>query len=132
YQMGLQLRNYGANIYIVDLLGLAVLREFGPLLTAIMVAGRTGSAYTAQLGIMKINQEIDALDTMGVTPAELLLLPRVIGLIIALPLLAMWANVFGVLGGMVMANNMLNITWYDFLQRFPHVIALKTLLIGLG
>lgn len=132
YQMGLQLRNYGANIYIVDLLGLAVLREFGPLLTAIMVAGRTGSAYTAQLGIMKINQEIDALNTMGVTPAELLLLPRVIGLIIALPLLAMWANVFGVLGGMVMANNMLNITWYDFLQRFPHVIPLKTLLIGLG
>jgi phospholipid/cholesterol/gamma-HCH transport system permease protein len=132
YQMGLQLKNYGANIYIVDLLGLAVLREFAPLLTAIMVAGRTGSAFTAQLGMMKINQEVDALNTMGVTPAELLLLPKIIGLFIALPLLTMWANMFGVLGGMVMANISLNITWYDFLHRFPTVIPLKTLLIGLG
>lgn len=132
YQMGLQLRNYGANIYIVDLLGLAVLREFGPLLTAIMVAGRTGSAFTAELGMMKLNQEIDALDTMGVTPAELLLLPRIFGLLVALPLLTMWADIFGILGGMVMSNNMLNITWYDFIQRFPRVIPLKTLLIGLG
>ena len=67
YQMGLQLRNYGANIFIVDLLGLSVLREFGPLITAIMVSGRTGSAFTASLGMMKLNQEIDALDTLGVT-----------------------------------------------------------------
>lgn len=132
YQMGLQLKNYGANIFIVDLLGLAILREFGPLLTAIMVAGRTGSSYTAQLGMMKINQEIDALNTMGVTPAELLLLPRILGLVIALPLLAMWSNIFGVFGGMVMANNMLNITWYDFLHRFPLVVSLKSLLIGIG
>lgn len=132
YQMGLQLKNYGANVFIVDLLGLSILREFAPLLTAIMVAGRSGSAYTAQLGIMKINQEIDALDTMGVTPAELLILPRIIGLMITLPLLTMWANIFGVLGGMVMSSNMLNLTWYDFLQRFQHVIGLKALLIGLG
>lgn len=131
YQMGLQLRSYGANIYIVDLLGLSILREFAPLLTAIMVAGRTGSAYTAQLGMMKINQEIDALYTMGVTPGEMLLLPRIVGLVISLPLLTMWADIFGILGGMVMANSMLNISWYDFLTRFPHVIPLKTLLIGL-
>lgn len=132
YQMGLQLKNYGANIYIVDLLGLSVLREFGPLLTAIMVAGRTGSAFTAQLGIMKINQEIDALDTTGVTPAELLLLPRIIGLVVVLPLLTMWANIFGVIGGMVMANNLLDITWVEFLRRFPDVIPLRNLFIGLG
>ncbi len=132
YQMGLQLQNYGANIYIVDLLGLAILREFGPLLTAIMVAGRTGSSFTAQIGMMKLNQEIDALDTMGVTPGELLLLPRIVGLFIALPLLTMWSNVFGILGGMVMANNMLNISWHDFLQRFPSVIPLKTFIIGMG
>jgi phospholipid/cholesterol/gamma-HCH transport system permease protein len=132
YQMGLQLKNYGASIYIVDLLGLSVLREFGPLLTAIMVAGRTGSAYTAQLGMMKINQELDALDTMGVTPAELLLLPKILGLVITLPLLTMWANIFGIFGGMVMASNMLDISWYDFLHRFPHVIPLKTLLLGLS
>lgn len=132
YQMGVQLRTYGANIYIVDFLGLAILREFGPLLTAIMVAGRTGSAFTAQLGLMKINQEIDALDTMGVTPAELLILPRITGLFIALPLLTMWSNIFGIIGGMIMANNMLNITWYDFLHRFSQVIPLRTLIIGLG
>lgn len=132
YQMGLQLRNYGANVYIVDLLGLAILREFAPLLTAIMVAGRTGSSFTAHLGIMKINQEIDALNTMGVTPGELLLLPRIFGLLIALPLLTMWANIFGIMGGMMMANSMLNISWHDFVVRFPHVIKLKNLMIGLG
>ena len=75
-----------------------------------MVAGRTGSAFTAELGMMKLNQEIDALDTIGVTPDELLLLPRIIGLLIALPLLTIWADIFGVIGGMVMANNMLDIT----------------------
>lgn len=132
YQMGLQLRNYGANVYIVDLLGLSILREFGPLLTAIMVAGRTGSSYTAQLGIMKITQEVDALNTMGVTSGELLVIPRMLGLLIALPLLTMWSDIFGVVGGMLMANNMLGISWYDFLHRFPQVISLKALLIGLG
>lgn len=132
YQMGLQLKNYGANIYIVDLLGLSITREFAPLLTAIMVAGRTGSAFTASIGMMKLNQEIDALDTMGVTPAELLLLPRILGLLIALPLLTMWADIFGVFGGMVMSNNMLGISWYDFLHRFPHVIPLRSFIIGIG
>lgn len=132
YQMGIQLRTYGANVFIVDFVGLAVLREFGPLLTAIMVAGRTGSAFTAELGAMKINQEIDALNTMGVTPAELLLLPRLIGLFITLPLLAVWADIFGVLGGMMMAKNMLSLSTHDFLLRFQHVIPLKTLLIGVG
>jgi phospholipid/cholesterol/gamma-HCH transport system permease protein len=132
YQMGLQLKNYGANIFIVDLLGLSILREFGPLITAIMVAGRTGSAFTAQIGMMKLNEEVDALDTMGVTPGELLLIPRIVGLFIALPLLTIWADIFGVIGGMVMSNNMLGITWVDFLERFPKVIPLKTLFIGLG
>lgn len=132
YQLGLQLRNYGANIFIVDLLGLSIFREFSPLLTAIMVAGRTGSSFTAQLGMMTINQEIDALDTMGVTPGELLILPRILGLFISLPLLTMWADMFGVFGGMVMANSMLNITWHDFLTRFPNVIPLRSFLIGIG
>lgn len=131
YQMGVQLRNYGANVFIVDLLGLSVLREFGPLITAIMVAGRTGSSFTAQLGIMKINQEIDALDTMGVTSSELLLLPRIIGLAIALPLLTIWADIFGIIGGMFMANNMLDIGFYNFIHRFEQEIPVRALLIGL-
>jgi len=132
YQMGIQLRTFGANIFIVNLLGLSILREFGPLITAIMVAGRTGSSFTAQLGIMKINQEIDALNTLGVTPAELLLLPRIVALTIALPMLTIWADAFGVLGGMVMAQNMFNITFADFLQRFQQEIPIRNLIIGLG
>lgn len=132
YQMGNELQKYGANIFIVDLMGFSVLREFGPLLTAIMVAGRTGSAFTAQLGIMKINQEIDALDTMGITPEQLLLLPRLIGLIVILPLLTIWADIFGIIGGMVMAQNFLNITWHEFLNRFQNEIPLRNLMIGLG
>lgn len=132
YQMGLQLRNYGANIYIVDLLGLSVLREFAPLITAIMVSGRTGSAFTASIGMMKLNQEVDALDTLGVTPSELLIIPRILGLFIALPLLSMWSDIFGVLGGMVASNAMLGITWQDFLARFPQAIPLRSFLIGIG
>jgi phospholipid/cholesterol/gamma-HCH transport system permease protein len=81
---------------------------------------------------MKINQEVDALNTMGITPGELLLIPRVMGLVIALPLLTMWSNIFGIIGGMVMANNMLDVSWYDFLQRFQQSIPLRTLIIGLG
>lgn len=132
YQMGLQLRKFGANIFVVDLLGLAILREFGPLLTAIMVAGRSGSAFTAQLGIMKINQEIDALNTMGVTPIELLLLPRIAGLFIVLPLLTIWSDIFGIFGGMLMSQNMFDISWHDFLSRFQREIPLRSLIIGLG
>jgi len=132
YQMGIQLRTYGADIYIVDLLGTSVLREFGPLLTAIIIAGRSGSAYTAQLGTMKLNEEIDALTTMGLVPMELLTMPRLIGLVIALPLLTIWANFFGVFGGMVMAKSMLHINFHAFLMRFQQQVSLTSLLIGLG
>jgi phospholipid/cholesterol/gamma-HCH transport system permease protein len=132
HQMGLQLKNYGANAYIVDFLGYAALREFGPLITAIMVAGRTGSAFTAQLGTMKINQEIDALDTMGLTAAEVLILPRLTGLLLALPLLTMWADIFCIIGGMVISKSLLGIASGEFLMRFQHQIPMSYLLIGLA
>jgi phospholipid/cholesterol/gamma-HCH transport system permease protein len=132
YQMGFQLKNFGATLFIIDLLGLAILREFAPLLTAIMIAGRSGSAFTAQLGMMKIKEEIDALSTMGVLPSQLLILPRIWGLLIALPLLTVWADIFGLLGGMAMTHNMLNISYTDFLQRFPKVVSLSSLIIGVG
>lgn len=132
YQMGNELRQYGANVFIVNLIGFSILREFGPLLTAIIVAGRTGSAITAQLGLMKINRELDAINTMGITSAELLLLPRLIGLFIVLPLITIWADIFGVLGGMLMAKNVLSITLHEFIIRFGHEIPLRALLIGLG
>jgi phospholipid/cholesterol/gamma-HCH transport system permease protein len=132
YQMGFQLKNYGATLFIIDLLGLAILREFAPLLTAIMIAGRSGSSFTAQLGMMKIKEEIDALSTMGVLPNQLLILPRILGLTITLPLLTIWADIFGILGGMAMTHSMLHIGYIDFLRRFPKVVELSSLVIGIG
>jgi phospholipid/cholesterol/gamma-HCH transport system permease protein len=131
YQTGLQLKIYGANIFIIPLLGIAVLREFGPLIAAIIVVGRTGAAYTAQLGLMKVNEEVDALRTMGHSPAEFLVIPRILGLLVALPLLTVWADIFGILGGMIMSKNLLSINYYDFLSRFPSEVTLTTFNIGL-
>ncbi|MAZ39428.1 MAG: hypothetical protein CMF49_04845 [Legionellales bacterium] len=130
YQVGAQLQSYGATIYVVDLLGLSLLREFAPLLTAIIVAGRSGSAFAAQIGTMKLNEEVDALKTLGVSPVEILVLPKVLGLLIALPLLTILASCFALLGGMVMSKMMLGISLIDFLARFGDVIKLKTLLLG--
>lgn len=131
YQMGLQLKTYGANIYIVNLSGMAILREFGPLITAIIVAGRTGSSFTAEIGLMKVNEEVDALETMGLSPIARLVLPKLFGLIIALPLLTVWADLFGVFGSMVMAKGMLGVNYVDFLNRFPTVIMLSDYMTGL-
>lgn len=131
YQIGLQLKTYGANIFIINLLGLAILREFGPLITAIILTGRTGSAFTAQLGLMKANEEIDALSTMGLSPTEFLVLPRIFGLMICVPLLTVWADAFGTLGGMFMSKAILDINYLDFLQRFPGSVTLTTFMIGM-
>jgi phospholipid/cholesterol/gamma-HCH transport system permease protein len=131
YQMGLQLSTYGANTFIAYLSGMAVFREFAPLITAIIVAGRTGSAFTAQLGSMKINEEIDALLTMGLSPTELLVLPKVLGLLIAFPLLIFWSDIFGILGAMIMANNMLGIGFLDFLQRLRDSVGISQFNLGL-
>ena len=132
YQAGIQLRDFGANIFIADLIGISVLREFGPLLAAIIVAGRTGSAFTAEIGTMKVTDEIDALRTMGVSPMEFLALPKVLALVIVLPLLTVFANVLGVAGGMAMAQSMLEVTPYDFLDRFVDAVDLSDLLTGIG
>ena len=99
YQGADQLRRFGAEIYTVNLLGIAILRELGVLLTAIIIAGRSGSAFTAQIGTMQVNQEIDALRTLGLDPVEVLVLPRVFGLMLTLPLLAFYADFMGLLGG---------------------------------
>lgn len=131
YQMGLQLATYGANIFIAYLSGMAIFREFAPLITAIIVAGRTSSAFTAQIGSMKINEEVDALLTMGLSPTELLVLPKVLGLLIVFPLLIFWADIFSVLGAMIMANNMLDIGFDDFLMRLKDSVGLSQLMLGL-
>jgi phospholipid/cholesterol/gamma-HCH transport system permease protein len=131
YQMGLQLQTYGANSFIAYLSGMAIFREFAPLITAIIVAGRTSSAFTAQIGSMKLNEEVDALLTMGLSPTELLVLPKVLGLLIVFPLLIFWADVFSILGAMMMANNMLSINFIDFLQRLKESVGLSQLNLGL-
>ncbi len=131
YQMGVQLETYGATIYVVDLLGISILREFGPLLTAIIVAGRTGSSFAAQIGTMKLNQEIDALNTMGLSSTELLVMPKISGLVIALPLLSILSMCAGIFGGMIMAKLLFSITYMDFLDRFGKVIELKMLVLGM-
>lgn len=131
YQVGVQLRSYGANVFVVDFLGIAILREFGPMLTAIIIAGRTGSSYAAQIGTMKLTEEIAALQTMGLSPIEVLVLPRMTALLVALPLLVILSEVMGLMGGMIMAKTMLSIEFKDFLHRFSYAIDLQTFLIGL-
>lgn len=132
YQGSEQLRAFGANIFIVDLVGISLLREIAPLVTAILVAGRSGSAYTAQIGTMRVTEELDALRTLGISPMSLLVLPRALALVIALPLLTVFADVVGVFGGMLIAWNRLGITFTEFLHRFEYAIALRHYLIGIG
>jgi phospholipid/cholesterol/gamma-HCH transport system permease protein len=127
-----QLLRYGANIFIVDLVGLSMLRELAPLMTAIIVAGRSGSAFAAQIGTMKVTEEIDALRTIGISPMELLVLPKILALVIALPLLSIYADLMGVLGGMVMAKSELGVNYADFMDRFGVAVDLSALLVGLG
>ncbi|MBA4696814.1 MAG: ABC transporter permease [Legionella sp.] len=131
YQMGLQLKTYGANTYIAYLSGLAIFREFGPLITAIIVAGRTSSAFTAQIGSMKINEEIDALKTMGLPTTEYLVMPKVLALLFVFPLLIFWADFFSILGALYMSKWMLNINYADFLVRLKDSVGIHELLLGL-
>ncbi|WP_267256563.1 ABC transporter permease [Coxiella endosymbiont of Ornithodoros maritimus] len=131
YQIALQLDSYNADIFVVDIAGTAILREFSPLITAIIAAGRTSTAFTAQIGTMKVNEEIDALNTMGVVPIEHLVLPKLIALIISLTLLTVWTDIFGTFGSMMMAKSRLGIGYLGFLDRFHHAIAVRHYIAGL-
>lgn len=117
YQGADQLRRFGAEIFTVDLLAISALREIGILLTAIVVAGRSGSAFTAQIGFMKLNQEIDAMVVLGLNPIEILVLPRIFALVIALPLLAFFADMMALMGGALMTSFMLDLNLDDFLHH---------------
>ena len=131
YQAGATLQDYGANVLIVNLVGIITLREMGPLLTAIIVAGRTGSSYTAQLGTMRITEEIDALRAIGIPPFDILILPKVIALILVMPLLAVFANLMGLLGGAVVAAYRFEVSFAVYFDRLPDVVNLTTLMLGL-
>ena len=131
YQSAFQLKSYGANIFIVDMLGISILRELAPLITAIVIAGRSGSAFTAQIGAMKITQELDAMKSMGFDPFAFLVMPRIIALMITLPILIFIADIMGMLGGMIVSNLDLGITSELFLDRFREVVAVKHFYIGI-
>lgn len=126
-----QLRQFGADIYTVDLVAIAVLREMGVLLTAIIVAGRSGSAFAAEIGVMRLNEEIDALQSMGVDHYEVLVLPRLIGLLIALPLLTIIADAMGLAGGALLSATLLDISLSQFIPRVQAALAPTTFWAGL-
>lgn len=132
YQGAEQLTRYGASIFVVNLVGLSMLRELGPLLTAIIIAGRSGSAFTAQIGTMKVTEEIDAMRTIGISPMDQLVLPKIVALLIALPLLTVYADIMGVLGGMMMASFNLGVNYTDFIDRFGSSIKVSAFLVGIG
>lgn len=126
-----QLQQFGAEIYTVDLVAIAVLREMGVLLTAIIVAGRSGSAFAAEIGVMRLNDEIDALQSMGVDYFEVLVLPRLIGLVIALPLLTIVADAMGLAGGALLSSLLLDISLTQFIPRVQAALAPTTFWAGL-
>lgn len=132
YLLGDQARQYGANIFVVDGLLLAILREISPVIVAVLVAGRTGAAITAQLGTMKITEEIDAITTLGLSPLAVLVIPRMVALLLAMPLLVFIGDIAGIAGGMLVAQQQLDISYSMFMDRLTDVIQLKTLLVGLG
>lgn len=131
YQGGVQLRVYGANIFIVDLVTVTMLREIGPVMAAVIVAGRSGSAYAAQIATMQVTEEVDALRTIGAGPLDLLVCPKLLALLVALPLLTVFSDVAGVFGGMVMASAVLGVHIPQFIQRIPHAVSLTSVLVGI-
>ena len=131
YQGADQLKRFGAEIFTVDLVGVSILREIGILLTAIVVAGRSGSAFTAEIGAMAVNQEIDALRTLGLSPIEVLVMPRMLALMIALPLLAFFADILGLLGGGLMAWFVLDISPSQFVAQLKDAIGPATFWVGI-
>jgi len=132
YQSARQLEQFGANIFMVDLVANSIFRELGVLLAAIMVAGRSGSAFAAALGTMKLTEEIDALRVMGLNPNQILIIPRILGLVIALPLLTIFADAAGLLGGAFIGATVLDITWFAFTERLAFTIDSNDLLVGLS
>lgn len=130
-QGAVQLRQFGAEIYTVNLVGRLTLRELGILMTAIMVAGRSGSAFAAQLGTMKLTEEVDAMRTIGVSPMEALVLPRILATMLMMPLLGIYSSVIGIIGGAFLSSVSLGIPFFTFLSRIQEVVPLHDVWVGL-
>jgi len=132
YLSSQQLKQFGADIYIINLVGVSVIRELGPVLCAVLIAGRSGSSMTAQLGVMRVTEELDAMTVMGIPHTVRLVLPRMIALAISMPLLVLWTDIIAILGGMVAAQGELGISYRFFLSRLPDVVPIANLWLGLG
>lgn len=132
YQGAEQLKKFGTNIFIVDLVGISLLREIAPLLVAILIAGRSGSAYAAEIGTMKVTEELDAVRALGISPMNLLVLPRTLALVIAVPLLTVYADSVGVFGGMLIASGELHVSFAAFIARFEEAVAVRHFVIGIS
>lgn len=126
-----QLKMFGAQVYVANLIGLSMAAEVGAVMTAIIMAGRTGAAYAAQIGTMQVNQEIDALKTMGLEPMDFLVLPRMLALILMMPLLYLYANLLGMLGGGLIAVTVLGMTGDQFANQLFHAVPLSVFVTGL-
>ncbi|HEY4125710.1 MAG TPA: MlaE family lipid ABC transporter permease subunit [Rhizomicrobium sp.] len=131
YQGADQLKRFGAEIFTINLLGVSILREVGGLITAIIIAGRSGSAFTAQIGTMRVNEEIDAMQTIGLNTVDVLVLPRIAGLVIALPFLTFFSDVMAMVGGAVMCYFDLGITFPTFLRQLQAAITVDTFVVGM-
>ncbi len=131
YQGAVQLAKFGADIFIVDTVGISIVRELGPMITAIVIAGRSGSAYTAEIGAMKITEEIAAMRTMGFDPYNFLVLPRIFALMIALPLLIFFSDIVGIFGGMVASKMVVGISFDQFINRLQEVLEVKHYILGM-
>jgi phospholipid/cholesterol/gamma-HCH transport system permease protein len=132
YLSSQQLKTFGADIFIINLLGVSVIRELGPVLAAILVAGRSGSAMTAQLGVMRVTEELDAMTVMGIPHTVRLVLPKVLALAVSMPLLVAWTDAVALIGGMVAAKWELGLSYSLFLTRLPDVVPIANLWLGLG
>lgn len=132
YLSSKQLQLFGADIFIINILGISIIRELGPMLAAILVAGRSGSSMTAQLGVMRVTQELDALTVMGISHSQRLILPKILGLGIAMPLLVMWTSAIALMGGMVAAELQLGLSYQYFITALPDSVPIANLWLGLG
>jgi phospholipid/cholesterol/gamma-HCH transport system permease protein len=132
YLLGLQAEKYGANIFVVDGVGIGMTREFAPIIVATIIAGRSGAAFTAQLGAMRLTEEIDAIRTLGLSPMQVLVVPRVLALMLALPLLVFVGDVMGIIGAMLVAEPMLGLTPTTFFERLHEALDITHFWVGLG
>jgi len=127
----IQLKMFGAQIYIADIVGIAMVRVMGAIMTAILISGRTGASFAAELGIMQSNEEIDALKTLGVSPAEFLIMPRVLALVIMMPLLTLYADLMGILGGFIISTGVLGLNPVEYFNHTITAVKLSNLWLGL-